>query len=150
MSANDMQVGGDHYKQPEGLPQHWDLAIMYQWDPFQYQITKYVMRWKDKHPDPQKKLEDLKKGLHFYQKYIENWERYLTHMEVTVSEGEPVLRTLAEVPTVFDMKDIQVEGYIGAGLIDFRCKKCKVILREPSVQKFVAAHNGSGACTLTP
>ena len=75
MSANERQEGGDHY-QTGDKPQHWDLAIMYQWDPFQYQITKYVMRWKDKHDTPEKRLVDLKKARHFLDKYIENFDAY--------------------------------------------------------------------------
>lgn len=82
------QVGGTHYDQGPN-PQHWDLAIMYQWDPFQYQITKYVMRWKDKHPDPLKKLEDLQKALSFLEKYISNYTRYLPAVELLV-QGEQV------------------------------------------------------------
>jgi hypothetical protein len=64
-TANQRQVGGNHYKVGD-LPEHWDLAIMYQWDPFQYQITKYVMRWKDKAG-----IQDLEKAAHFLEKYIE-------------------------------------------------------------------------------
>lgn len=67
--ANDIQVGGDHYKQKEGVPQHWDLGVLYGWDFFQYNITKYVMRWKNKNG-----LEDLKKAAHHLQKYIEEVE----------------------------------------------------------------------------
>jgi len=73
VKANDRQEGGDHY-QTGDLPQHWDLVTMYRWDYFQGQITKYLMRWKDKHPEPAKKLEDLKKARHFLDKYIENFE----------------------------------------------------------------------------
>lgn len=89
------QVGGDHYQQGS-LPQHWDLAVMYHWDPFQYQITKYVMRWKDKYRgNPQKQLEDLKKARSFLDKYIANYEVYLDlpATEVTLKdEGEFTFR----------------------------------------------------------
>jgi hypothetical protein len=62
--ANERQVGGDHYKI---MPiEHWDLAAMFSWDPFQYQITKYVMRWRDKNG-----VQDLEKVVHFAQKYVE-------------------------------------------------------------------------------
>ena len=74
-NANERQEGGDHYKQ-DNKPQHWDLAVMYSWDPFQYQITKYVMRWKDKHPTHAQRLVDLKKARHFLDKYIEVAEHY--------------------------------------------------------------------------
>ena len=65
MTANDTQVGGQHYKMP-GHEEHWDRAWRLKWDPFQYQITKYVERWKDKGG-----VEDLEKARHFLDKYIE-------------------------------------------------------------------------------
>lgn len=71
MEANDSQVGGDHYR-VAGKPQHWDLVTLYQWDYFQAQITKYLMRWKLKHHTAEERLEDLKKARHFLDKYIEN------------------------------------------------------------------------------
>lgn len=77
MSEKIEQVGGNHYDQGH-LPQHWDLAIMYKWDFFQYQITKYVMRWKDKGTTPEKRLEDLKKARSFLDKYIANFDKFDT------------------------------------------------------------------------
>lgn len=59
------QVGGDHYQTPEGIPEHWDIAIALGWDFFQYQITKYLWRWKRKDG-----LTDLRKAQHFLAKYI--------------------------------------------------------------------------------
>lgn len=65
MAANDRQVGGAHYM---GSPvQHWDLSALFQWDPMQYQIIKYTMRWRDKNG-----LLDLEKVVHFVEKYIED------------------------------------------------------------------------------
>lgn len=64
LTANDRQVGGDHYK--TGGLQHWDLVQMFQWDYFQGQITKYLMRWRKKNG-----LEDLEKARHYLDKYIE-------------------------------------------------------------------------------
>lgn len=66
--ANATQVGGDHYK--TGGEEHWDRSWRLDWDPFQYQITKYVERWKKKNG-----IQDLRKALHFLQKYIELAER---------------------------------------------------------------------------
>lgn len=64
MAANNKQVAGNHY----GLDsfQHWDMVHKFKLDYFQGQITKYVMRWKDKNG-----IEDLKKAQHFLEKYIE-------------------------------------------------------------------------------
>lgn len=69
MYKHETQVGGTHYDQGD-LPQHWDLVVMYQWDYFQAQIIKYLMRWKTKHPTPEQRLEDLKKARSFLDKYI--------------------------------------------------------------------------------
>lgn len=62
--ANERQVAGNHY----GLSslQHWDLVAMFNWDYFQGQITKYLMRWRKKNG-----VQDLRKAAHFLEKYIE-------------------------------------------------------------------------------
>ena len=54
--ANTRQVGGNHYHK-EGAVQHWDIVAQHNLDYFQGQITKYVMRWRDKNG-----LQDLEKG----------------------------------------------------------------------------------------
>lgn len=72
MGANDMQVGGNHYKTP-GKLEHWDLVVMYDWDYFQGQVTKYLMRWRKKNG-----IEDLKKARHYLDKYIEAEEGKLS------------------------------------------------------------------------
>ncbi len=64
MSANDQQVGGEHYKRQK--IQHWDYVAANDLDYFQGQITKYVSRWKEKGG-----IEDLEKARHFLDKYIE-------------------------------------------------------------------------------
>jgi len=74
--ANDRQVAGNHYGVGNKL-QHWDVALAFDLDYFQGQITKYVMRWKLKHPTPEERLEDLKKAQHFLEKYIEEEEAKL-------------------------------------------------------------------------
>lgn len=65
-NANDRQVGGTHYSAKGGKLQHWDLVNLFGWDYFQGQITKYLMRWREKNG-----LEDLEKAKHFLEKYIE-------------------------------------------------------------------------------
>jgi hypothetical protein len=64
MAANDKQVGGEHYK--KGGEEHWDRAWRLKYDCFQYIITKWVERWKEKGG-----VEDLKKAQHAIEKYIE-------------------------------------------------------------------------------
>lgn len=61
--ANKTQVGGQHYKMPI---EHWDIVALWGLDYFQGQITKYVMRWREKGG-----IQDLEKSIHFTQKYIE-------------------------------------------------------------------------------
>ena len=66
MSANDIQIGGDHYKKLGG-EEHWDR----QWrlhgrGYFVGCITKYTERYPDKNG-----IEDLKKARHFLDKLIE-------------------------------------------------------------------------------
>lgn len=65
--ANDYQVGGDHYSRNKNLTQqHWDYCWERGFDQFQYCITKYVERHKDKNG-----LDDLYKAKHHLEKYIE-------------------------------------------------------------------------------
>jgi hypothetical protein len=63
MSANEEQVGGEHYKT---VIQHWDYVVATGLDYFQGQITKYVTRWPKKGG-----VQDLYKARHFLEKYIE-------------------------------------------------------------------------------
>ncbi len=62
--ANRKQIGGTHYK--DDPIEHWDLVVLLGLDYFQAQILRYTLRWKKKNG-----LEDLQKGQHYYQKYIE-------------------------------------------------------------------------------
>lgn len=80
MSANDRQVGGTHYKKKGGT-QHWDYATEKKFDFFQYQITKYVERWRDKNG-----VQDLEKALHFLEKYIEVERGKTTHDNLTTDK----------------------------------------------------------------
>jgi len=67
MSANNKQVAGAHYS---GTLQHWDVVHKCGLDYFQGNITKYVFRWKKKNG-----VEDLKKAMHYLEKYIELVEK---------------------------------------------------------------------------
>lgn len=62
--ANQRQVGGDHYKNDP--IEHWDIVFLLRLDYFQAQIFKYLLRFKRKNG-----IQDLEKGLHVYQKYVE-------------------------------------------------------------------------------
>lgn len=66
MPANDIQVGGGHYKATEG-EQHWDrMYRLYGRGYFVGCITKYVERYRLKNGE-----EDLRKARHFLDKLIE-------------------------------------------------------------------------------
>ena len=79
MAANERQVGGSHYK--TGSAEHWDMVVHFKLDYFQGQITKYVMRWREKGG-----VKDLKKAQHFLEKYIE----VATDEEVAAATGKMV------------------------------------------------------------
>jgi Protein of unknwon function (DUF3310) len=79
MSANDRQVGGHHYAASQ---QHWDYVFANDLDYFQGQITRYVTRWKKKDG-----LQDLRKALHFLEKYIELEEGRIIDPEETMNHS---------------------------------------------------------------
>ena len=66
MSANEKQVGGDHYKRP-GHEEHWDrMWRLFGRGYFVGQITKYAERYMFKEG-----IKDLEKAKHFVEKLIE-------------------------------------------------------------------------------
>lgn len=159
MTANDRQEGGTHYWTEPGTPQHWDLAITFGWDPFQYQITKYVMRWKDKFPTPEKRLEDLKKAQHFLEKYIENWAMYdtankiqpkdfyvteLPVVDMSARETKSAILADGVLTTYMEPKLVDsfwsCEGYLGDGRNVFQCRLCKHEERVFSLEKAYDNH----------
>ena len=66
-TANDEQVGGDHYKGTPAGEQHWDrMWGLYREAWFVGNITKYVERYRKKDG-----LKDLRKARHYLDKLIE-------------------------------------------------------------------------------
>lgn len=63
-TANETQVGGDHYKAKPIQP--WDFIAANQLGYFEGNIVKYVSRWRDKGG-----INDLKKARHYLDKLIE-------------------------------------------------------------------------------
>jgi hypothetical protein len=63
-SANETQIGGDHYKKLAVEP--WDYIAANQLGYFEGCVIKYVTRWRDKGG-----LQDLEKAKHFLDKLIE-------------------------------------------------------------------------------
>lgn len=123
------QVGGTHYSQGD-KPQHWDLVVMYDWDYFQAQITKYLMRWKVKYSTAEKRLEDLKKARNFLDKYIQEAEHY-----------QPTGDTSREweVPTGL-RGEWQIEGYHGSMLNDYRHIASRNTYRVGTFQEALDLH----------
>ena len=103
MSANDKQVGGKHYKNDNGLPDHWDIVMGMGWDYLVGNATKYIWRLGRK-GGPEKSIEDLDKAMHYLAK-----KRELLVAEVAKdSQSVPV----DNVTTLGDIirKKIQDEG----------------------------------------
>jgi len=64
MAANDVQVGGEHYRGQ--VLQPWDAIAAWNLGFFEGNIVKYVVRWRVKNG-----VEDLKKARHYLDKLIE-------------------------------------------------------------------------------
>ncbi|HWF62922.1 MAG TPA: DUF3310 domain-containing protein [Nitrospira sp.] len=64
MSANDEQVGGDHYRSKPIQP--WDFIIANGIGFLEGNAIKYIARWREKGG-----VEDLKKARHYIDKLIE-------------------------------------------------------------------------------
>lgn len=69
-TANEKQVGGDHYKAGAGLCpycgnelQHWDIVVMFDLGYFIGNATKYLFRFRRKAG-----LQDLDKAQHYIEK----------------------------------------------------------------------------------
>lgn len=105
VSANDSQVGGDHYQGKDaaigkcpncgGPIQHWDWAASLRG--LEYAATKYLARWQQKDG-----LNSLKKVMHYTQKIIETHfpvkvklefidARYVNRCDITASHARCTL-----------------------------------------------------------
>ena len=62
---NDIQYGGDHYKKYGDL-QPWDVITKWNLGYLDGTALKYIARWRDKGG-----LEDIRKAIHFLEKFIE-------------------------------------------------------------------------------
>jgi hypothetical protein len=111
-SANSRQVGGGHYSQGAAM-QHWDYAAANRLGYFEGQISKYVTRWKVKHPTVEGKLIDLGKAEHFAAKL---WE---LAQEGKASPVQTHTANLTEEPT-------------GVNVVDY-CMGHNLTLREVGV-----------------
>lgn len=100
MSANDYQVGGNHYRKGDSnQEQHWDrMWRLFGRGYFIGCITKYVERYTDKNG-----LQDLDKAIHFAQK--------LRELEEAASNGtgplpgggnKPLIRIKDGIPAMME------------------------------------------------
>lgn len=79
MSANDKQIGGDHYKGLEDV-QHWDVVYRLKWCYLVGAATKYLWRLGRK-GNPEKQIEDISKAIHFLEKKKEQLINELTPLQ---------------------------------------------------------------------
>lgn len=77
-AANEIQVGGDHYKAKPIQP--WDFIAANHLGFFEGNIVKYVTRWRDKGG-----INDLKKARHYLDKLIELEHNSSTTQNPTIS-----------------------------------------------------------------
>lgn len=75
MSANDIQHGGNHYKQFTGF-EPWDVVVAWNLGYLEGTALKYIARWRHKNG-----VEDLKKAIHFLQKAVEVEEAAVERQE---------------------------------------------------------------------
>jgi hypothetical protein len=143
MSANERQVGGEHYK-TEG-EQHWDrMYRMFGPGYFVGCITKYVERYQRKNG-----YEDLQKAQHFLEKLIE-----LEGMKPK-AVPEPAPMSFEQMSSLLDdltiKSSVQISnqrwklraGFSLNGLSRFECTVCGAYEYAPTEEEASAAH---GAC----
>jgi hypothetical protein len=73
MSANEQQVGGDHYKAKEHQP--WDVITEWGLGFLDGNVVKYMSRWRQKGG-----VNDLRKARHYLDKLIETETARLEHL----------------------------------------------------------------------
>jgi hypothetical protein len=112
---------------------------MFEWDYFQAQITKYLMRWKFKHDTPEKRLEDLNKARHFLDKYIEMAEAYDKKKDADLAVTPPT------EPKKYSDSDgsFKLEGPSMRGGWVYSCLQCGDTV---VANTFSQAHEKHGSC----
>lgn len=107
MTADDLQVSGDHYKTDY---QHWNwiLALGFGSEYYIGQATKYLTRWRKKNG-----LRDLLKGQHFIEKLLEIVEqRGDTFLHFGHISDEDIR------PIILDHLNSHLQHYIDVNQID--------------------------------
>ena len=132
------QIGGSHY---EGDFQHWDWVFHCNVGYFEACATKYLIRRRRKHKDPQKQIEDLKKAHHYMQKLLQLHEetdrgynktkrnaKMLTRLCDSYGVGTSTRRIITRIERWTCSSDIQT---IIAELVDL-IKTAQEALPEPA------------------
>lgn len=110
MSANDRQVGGDHYK--VGGEEHWDRVSRLNMPYLAARATAYIERAPNKN-----RKADIEKAIHFLEKYLE-----LFDMLHPVKEPGDNVGWAEETAA---RQDYEIEGYKTDGTALFKCKHCR-------------------------
>lgn len=156
MSANDKQVGGDHYRKVPG-EQHWDrIYRLYGRGYFVGCATKYAERYYEKNGK-----EDLEKAVHFLQKLIELEypEKPKPPSIVDVFMGQVVSNRNSDLnhwrtfkafessaPQYLHDQDFLCEGGSGNGSNLYRCRNCRALLWATGLEEAAKTH--TRACHL--
>ncbi len=98
MSANDVQVGGDHYKTSNLQP--WDLISRHSIGFLEGNIVKYMARWRSKNG-----VQDLKKVQHYIAKIEEIHD---TGYEPTGNAGPKLVEDFCTANKITDFREIIV------------------------------------------
>jgi hypothetical protein len=131
MSANDRQVGGEHYK--TGGLQHWDIVLMFGLGYFEGQITKYLFRWRKKNG-----IEDLLKARHFLDKLIESESNPVPEVKPRPPEWLQYVKPTGWVGFLFEGSDS--EGFL------YTCSRCGTKVRVDQYEP-PWNHHDAQSCT---
>ena len=113
MIANEIQVGGDHYKLDGKGEEHWDRVWrMSGRGYFVGCITKYVERYHKKNG-----VEDLKKARHFLDKLIE--------LESADKDTATTPTDLSYWKQRSEKENIVLDGTYMDGAATYRCTRCR-------------------------
>lgn len=104
MSADDYQVGGEHYQSEY---QHWNLCLAVPVSYLGSASTKYVSRWRKKSG-----LQDLHKALHYLNKQIESvdWEIKARVLLLNPLEIDREVQAFSEANQLNDLERAYVQA----------------------------------------
>lgn len=101
MSANSLQIGGDHYK--GRVVEAWDVIEAWGLGFLDGTALKYLSRWRVKHKTAEGRIEDLRKVRHYIDKLIEIEQAKAAE----VSRNEVARNALAELESMIRKKQAE-------------------------------------------